>query len=105
MGYATAKPTMYSNVQKMSFRVSKSDIIKENETFMLAIHSFISPHRKAGTPEIRRRIGTPTDVSIAMTIEEIQPEGKISNRLYDEIVAINTIQNILDTDAQLDLDA
>jgi hypothetical protein len=104
-GYALSKPPIYSNVQKLKFSVSREDIISENGTFMVAIHSFISPHIKAGITELKERIKSPLDFSLAISIEEDQPLSKLSNRLYNEIVAINDVENILSQDLDIENEA
>ncbi|HSY60762.1 MAG TPA: hypothetical protein VK796_02750, partial [Cytophaga sp.] len=104
-GYAMAKPIMYSNVQKISFNISRDDIIAEDGTFKLAVHSFISPHIKAGIPELKKRIAEEHQFSIVITVEEKLPKNKLTGRLYSEMIAINTIQSIgtIEDDADLDL--
>ncbi len=99
-GYAKSKPGLYSNVQQLQFTISKTDIIKENGLLKLAIHCFLSPQIKAGIQEMRERINTENAFSIALRIEEIQPPNKLTGRLYDNIIAVNTIESI----ATLDID-
>ncbi len=93
-GYSIKNPPLYSNVQKISFNVSKEDIIDEVGTFKIAVHCFISPNIKAGSNEIRNRISTPNKFSLAITVEENLAKNKLTGRLYNEILAINTIENI-----------
>lgn len=93
-GYSIKNPPLYSNVQKICFNIGKEDIIDEDGTFKIAVHSFISPNIKAGSNEIRNRISTPNKFSIAITVEENLAKNKLTGRLYNEMVAINTIENI-----------
>lgn len=93
-GYSIKNPPLYSNVQKICFNIGKEDIIDEDGTFKIAVHSFISPNIKAGSNEIRNRISTPNKFSIAISVEENLAKNKLTGRLYNEMVAINTIENI-----------
>lgn len=103
-GYALKNPPLYSNVQKMNFTVSKDDIIEEDGTFKIAVHCFISPNIKAGSSELKKRIASVNKFSLAITIEENQPANKLSNLLYNQIIAANTIDSIgtLDGIAELE---
>lgn len=104
-GYSQLNAIINSNVQKMEFTVSKNNIIEEDGTFMLAIHCFISPHILASIGEIKRRKTNSNKFSIVLTVEEIQPKAKLTGNLYNEMIAINSIEAIdtLDTTLEAEL--
>lgn len=102
-GYAQAKPILYSNVQKMHFSVGRNDIVDEDGLIKVAIHCMVSPQIKATLSDRRIRITESHKFSIAITIEENQTERNLTNQLYNEIIAINQVENIGTIDLENDL--
>lgn len=95
------KPVPSSNTQKVSFLIGTQDLLSEANTLKLAIHCRLSP-------QILSSVGYEGNhqFSMAITIKENLREGNQTNKLYDEIIAINEIQSItqVDTDGQIELD-
>ncbi|WP_417558744.1 S8 family peptidase [Mesoflavibacter zeaxanthinifaciens] len=93
------KGRILSNSQKVRYTVSK-DVIKANDnTFVLAVnciyHKMI---RKvlANNPNYKKD----HDFSIAISIRENAAKSKLTGRLYNEIQAINTLENIGDIELE-----
>jgi Subtilase family len=102
-GYAQSKPILYSNVQKINFTISRNDIVDEDGLIKVAVHCMVSPQIKATLEDRRNRITEFHKFSIAVTIEENQTERNLTNQLYNEIIAINQIENIGTIDLEADL--
>lgn len=103
-GYSQAKPILYSNVQKMDFSIGRQDIVDENGVIKVAVHCMVSPQIKATILERRDILTQSYKFSLAIRIEEIQAERNLTNRLYNDIIAINDVQNIGTIDLQNDLE-
>ncbi|MES2732973.1 MAG: S8 family serine peptidase [Bacteroidota bacterium] len=103
-GYSTAKPIMYSNVQKISFSISKNEIINEDGIFKVAIHCKINPQMKMNIATIRGQIAKEYEFSLAISIEEKQPDRKLTNKLYAEMVAINQAEALGSIELENDIE-
>lgn len=94
------KPNPFSNTQKLSFVVNVDELIDESGTFKIAVHCFTHPQLRPGEDTSYQKNNR---FSIAIAIEETlkKPTGK----LYDEMLAINEIENILSVDQDLEAEA
>jgi hypothetical protein len=102
-GYSQAKPILYSNVQKLEFSIGREDIVSEDGIIKVGVHCMVSPQIKATLSQRRNIITESFKFSIAITIEEKQSERNLTNRLYNEIIAINEVENIGTIDLDNDL--
>ena len=93
-GRHKAKPIPYSNTQKISFPVNVNDLVNEESTFKLAIHSRM-------TTQLIDGLNYPEEFpfSMAVTIEEKLKEP--TGRLYEELTNRNYLDNILESDIDL----
>jgi Subtilase family len=91
------KPAPPSNVQKVSFLVSKDLLAKEGSTFKLAVNCRISRQLIPGT---ERAYQIPHPFSLTFTVEENLKPAKLTGRLYSEMLACNAIENIARIAAQ-----
>lgn len=96
------KPNPFSNVQKVSFVVNVQELLDENRTFKLGVHCLTHPQLRPGEDTPYQK---DNKFSIAITIEETLREGRATGRLYDEMLAINYVENILNADLDQDLEA
>jgi hypothetical protein len=94
-GRHVSKPIPYTNTQKISFLVNLKDLVNEKSTFKLAISCRINPQLLPGaeTPYIK-----PHSFSMAISIEENLKAGKATGKLYNELKACNSIENIVAAD-------
>ncbi|MEZ5102871.1 MAG: S8 family serine peptidase [Draconibacterium sp.] len=82
-----------SNVQKMSFNVSRTNIVDEENTFKVAINSaFHKLLTEADQEEYNHEI----PFSLVINIKQNPKTGEILNDLYDELEAINTLEAVND---------
>ena len=92
---------MISNCQKVRFVISKKDLINEDCQFKIAIrskfHGFINALDKE-----KNDVEHP--FSLSVTISENQVNKVYSNRLYDEMIAINELEAIAELEAELELE-
>lgn len=99
-GRNISNPVPYSNVQKITFPVNLNELTEENGTFKLAIHCRVS-HQILET--IRREYEHPHPFSIVVTVENNLTQTEFSGRLYNEMVAINNFENIVESIADSDI--
>jgi hypothetical protein len=97
--YHKAKPIPYSNSQKISFVVGKKDLIQEDGTFKIAVSCRLNPQILQGQDNIYR---IPHRFSLVLCIEENLKDTNASGRLYNEMVAINHVENISVADIELE---
>lgn len=97
-----SKPIPASNTQKISFLIDKENLEKEDSKLKLAIHCLVNDQ----LIEDNKYKNSKHPFSIVVTIEESLKTGKERNKLYDEMVAINELENIsiLDIEAEGDLE-
>jgi hypothetical protein len=92
-----SKPIPASNSQKVQFTAGTNELLGEDYTFKLAVHCRISEQLFSG-----ENYNYSHPFSMVITIEENQSESKLTGRLYDEIIAINEVENIIETDVDLE---
>ncbi|ERJ61338.1 S8 family peptidase [Sphingobacterium paucimobilis] len=94
------KPNPFSNTQKLSFVVNVDELLDERGIFKIGVHCFTHPQLRPGEDTAYQKDNR---FSIAIAIEETlkKPTGK----LYDEMLAINEIENILSADQDLEAEA
>lgn len=97
--YHKAKPIPYSNSQKISFSVGKNDLIQEDGSFKIAVSCRLNPQILPGQDTLYK---TPHKFSLVLSIEEKLTEAKATGRLYNEMIAINHIENIAVADIELE---
>ena len=99
-GRHVSKPIPYSNTQKITFPVNIKDLVNENSTFKLAVNCRVNPQLLPGTE--RPYVDKAHSFSIAITVEETLVEKNLTGKLYNEMIAINLIENItnINLDAQ-----
>jgi len=98
-GRDKSKPAPYSNVQKISFNVDVAQLRDESKTFKLAVQSLLSNQIMASQSE---NYPDEFSFSIVLKIEETIPNS--TGQLYDELIAINSLETIASTEADLDID-
>jgi len=94
------KNKILSNTHKISFVISKTELLNEDNTFKLAIKSC---YHKYLTQTEKSLIPNSNTFSIVMKIEEIPIKGQLTGRLYNEIDLINELENIIDVDLEAEL--
>ncbi len=96
------KRKLLSNVQKVSFNLSKKYLLDQNCEFQVGIKSSI--HKLLNIP-IRNHYEKRHSFSLVINIKEKPLGGKTQGRLYNEMQAINKLEVIseLKTDAYLDI--
>jgi hypothetical protein len=87
------------NSQKISFVVNVRDLIDEASTFKLAVHCKLSAQLIA-TDKYR----IPHPFSIALAVEETLKKGNETNKLYSEMVAINEVESIIESEGIAEAD-
>lgn len=92
-----SQPIPASNSQKISFCVGIKELESEGSVFKLAIHCRINSQMLSSDKYKRSH-----PFSMAITIDECLPEAKQTARLYDEMIAINEVDNIINIDAEAD---
>jgi hypothetical protein len=97
--YFNGKPIPYSNSQKGEFTFGQKELLSEEGIFKLAVNCKINPQLLVGE---ERKYEHPHKFSIALRIEENLTEAKLTGRLYNELIAINEIENIAIADIELE---
>lgn len=97
-----SKPIAAVNTQKLKFQINKSDLIDENGTFKLGVNCRILSQLLPGQNTAYQKAHP---FSIAITIEENLQERYTSNKLYQEMIAVNNIINIANSEILGDLEA
>lgn len=90
-----------SNTQKIDFAVNVKDLLDEGSTFKLAIHCKLSA-QLISTAQYEKE----HPFSIALCVEENMKEGKATGKLYQEMIAVNEVENIIriEGEAEEDID-
>jgi hypothetical protein len=91
-GRNISNPIPYSNTQKVEFPVNLNQLNDENGIFKLAVHCRVT-HQMLET--IRRQYDHAHNFSIVITVENNLKGQRFEGRLYDEMVAINNLDNIV----------
>ncbi|PWN64353.1 S8 family peptidase [Chryseobacterium oncorhynchi] len=99
-GRYVSKPLPYSNTQKIELNATVDDLVNEENTFKLAIHTKISKQIVGGLPD-----DYPTEFpfSIVFTIEENVKNP--TEKLYDHIQLVNKLEAIQNIDIESTLEA
>lgn len=83
------KPKLLSNAQKMSFVISKKELLEEANSFKIAVnskfHKLLNPNHRSG-------YDGENPFSLVITLKENPIKGVNTGRLYDELIAINTTE-------------
>jgi len=93
-----AKPIPYSNSQKISFTVGRNELVSEDGTFKLAVNCKLNPQLSGHEMTYQHN----HKFSMVIRIEENLTEAKLTGRLYNELIAINEIENIATADIELE---
>lgn len=83
------KPKLLSNSQKVSFVISKKELLEENNSFKIAVNS---KFHKLLSQNQRQAYGAEHAFSLVITLKENPIKGVNTGRLYNDIIAINTIE-------------
>ncbi len=84
------KPVPASNVQKISFVINVQDLLDETSTLKLAVHCLLNKQLLSAD---KYKVEHP--FSMAITIEETLPQKRLTGRLYNEMLAINEVEQIV----------
>jgi Subtilase family. len=90
-GRHVSKPIPYSNTQKKSLPINVSELLKEGNTFKLAVNCRINPQLLPGTERYYEKAHK---FSIAITIEENLKDENKTGQLYNEMQNVNYVENI-----------
>jgi len=99
-GRYRSKPIPYSNCQKMEFLIDVKNLVEENCTIKLAVHSKLTAQLLLSDLE---HYATEYPFSLVINIEENFKHH--TGRLYDELVLINELEVIADANAEAVLEA
>ena len=94
------KPKLLSNAQKMSFNISKQDLINESNEFKITINS---KFHKLLNPIQKEEYNLANNFSLVISIREKPIANKISNNLYNEMILINDLEVITELEAEIEL--
>ena len=97
--YYKGKPIPYSNSQKVEFKIGQKELISEKGIFKLAVSCKLNPQLLPGEEE---KYTHSHKFSMAIRIEENLTEAKLTGNLYNEMIAINEIENIAVADIELE---
>lgn len=98
-GRHVSKPIPYSNSQKMNFTIDLAHLISENKTLNLAVQCKLSEQIVGGIPE-----DYPSSFPFSLVIRFEENFKENTNRLYDELIAVNNIEIIENIELEGDLD-
>lgn len=90
---------MLSNCQKLNFRVNREILIREQNSFKIAVNCKIHKLLNRNQTEA---LNKEFAFSLAIEIKEIPDKGQLSGNLYNELEAINNIENIAEVDLDLE---
>ncbi len=87
------KSKIVSNVQKLNFNVSRTNILNENNNFKVAINShFHKLLTEADREEYRQEI----PYSLVINIKQNPKSEEVLSDLYDELEAVNMLEPIIE---------
>lgn len=95
------KIKLLSNCQKQAFTVSKSNIQNEANTFKLAIKCEV---HKLLPNYIKSSYSGQHKFSIVISIKENPIKGENTNQLYNEMIAVNSLELISELEAEAELE-
>ncbi|NEW85222.1 MAG: S8 family serine peptidase [Mariniphaga sp.] len=91
-----------SNCQKITFRLSKTILAREQFVLRLAVncklHKLLNQNQKS-------ELNKENPFSLVIALSELPNKGELSGNLYSELEAINNLENIADLEAILDNEA
>jgi hypothetical protein len=93
------KAKMLSNSQKLSFNISKKVLQEENCTLKIALNAVL---HKLLSPAIKENYNMEYPFSIVFSIRENPIKGANTNRLYNELLALNQAEPLIVIDADLE---
>jgi hypothetical protein len=94
------KPKMLSNVQNVQFNISKDTLQEEDCTLKIAVNTKL--HKLLSRLDQDGLKSQAIQFSIVFTIEENLGKNEPQGRLYDELVAINSLDAVISLDALLE---
>ncbi len=102
--YSPTDTKPFSNTQKVKFSVSAPNIISKGNKLNLLVRCTCKSNIDSGL--LDKLIREEHKFSIVLKIEEKEIDGKISNKLYNEMIEINNLDAISDLtlDSGLDLE-
>lgn len=93
---------LLSNCQKVTFRLSKVVLAREQFVLKLAVncklHKLLNQNQKL-------ELNQENPFSLVIALSELPSKGKLSGNLYSELEAINNLENIADLEAMLENEA
>lgn len=95
------KAKILSNCQKISFNISKKVLEEEHCTLKIAVNARL--HKLLNALDRSNLLNNKISYTIVFTIEENPVKNTNTNRLYDDLVAINNLEAISTLEAQLEL--
>lgn len=103
-----SKPKPLSNTQKITQSLTRNKLKKNldndgNIQVKLAINCKL--HKLLNDIDKTKIENIPVKYSLVISIEELPYKNKTSGRLYDELSAINNLENIITSEIENDLDA
>jgi len=101
-GRYRAKPVAPTNTQKISFVVNKQELIDENGTFKIGINCRILSQL---LPNLANSYDHAHPFSMVITIEENVPVGRLTGKLYNDIIGVNQVININEAEGDLEAEA
>jgi Subtilase family len=97
------KRKILSNTQKISFTVSKKVLEEEKCNLKIAVNAKL--HKLLNDLDKSKLVETNIEFSIVFTIEENPIKNLNTGRLYDELIAHNTLEILLNNEADLEAEA
>lgn len=94
------KSKLVSNVQKISFKVKKENIINEQNCFKIAINSAFN---KLLTEAEKEPFQQAIPYSLVITIEQVPAKNETLNSLYNELQLINNLEAIAEADLEAEV--
>lgn len=91
---------LLSNAQKIKFSISKQNLLTEENVFKIAVRSKL--HRLLDGA-LKSKHSVPHAFSLVISIKEKPLSGTTSDRLYDELTAINEVQAVAELEAELEV--
>ena len=81
--------------------MKKSDLIAEDFSLQIAISSTV--HKMLGQGVSNRYQGKPIKYSLVLTLKEHDDKAIAGNSLYDELIALNTLEIMGEAELTLEL--
>ena len=94
-----SNPVPASNTQKIKFSISLKDLTDEDSIFKLAVHCKLNTQLLVDEPYKKSH-----PFSMAISIEENLPDARKTDKLYEEMVAVNELESIVELEAEAESD-